>query len=153
MGLHLCNRWVGGYGFLKRGRGGVPVVFLNRLYSHPSLQGFNGIDNGLCTGEGGDAGNIMGNGLTSYGHFICLGFLSAGSVNDQMNLPVFDLIDDIRPAFAHLKNRMDRNTVVRQDLRRSFGGYDLKSEINQFLGEKDDGPFILVHHADEDLPF
>jgi hypothetical protein len=41
---------MGVHGFLKRRRRGynIPVIFLNRFHGHPSPQGFNGIDNGLC---------------------------------------------------------------------------------------------------------
>ena len=88
------------------------MVFLDRFHRHASPQGFNPIDDRLRTGERCDARDVVCHGLTPYGHFIGLGLLPAGSIDNQMDLSIFHLIDNIRSSFSHLKYRLDRNAVV-----------------------------------------
>ena len=88
------------------------MVFFDRLHRHSSPQGFNAIDDCLRTGKGGDTRDVMCHRLTSYGYFIRFGFLPTRSIDHQIDLPILNLVDDIRSSFADLEYGLDRNSVI-----------------------------------------
>lgn len=63
-------------------------------------------------GQGGDVGHlVLDGGLADVG-IIVVAELAAGGVDDQLDLAVFDGVDDIRPALVKLEKDLGRNPLA-----------------------------------------
>src|SRR3972149_3472020 len=54
-------------------------------------------------------------------HFIRFWFLSARGVDDEVNLPVLNPVDNIRSALPYLEYALNRDPIIHQDLGCSLG--------------------------------
>ena len=134
----------------RRKRLTLSMVFLDRFHGHPSFQkGLDSVDDSGGTREGGDTWDVMSYRLAPDGHFIRFWFLSARGVDDEVDLPILNPVNNVWSALSHLEYALNSDPIIHQDLGCSLGGDNFKTKIRQFLGDKDNGAFILVHDADE----
>lgn len=79
------------------------VQILKRVNAKGMIdQGTNAAGRGLRCGKRGNARDLITHGRASDGFFIVKGLATEGRINDQIDAPRFDQIDDVRTAFVSL---------------------------------------------------
>src|ERR671916_2356470 len=125
-----------------------------------SLEGADGdvvADEGLdaldgCSGalHGGDAGDVPGyRGGADLVTVHAGSRIAVGSVDDHVDLPGGDQIDDVVRTFEVLAHDSARNPVSAQRVRGSTGGEDFKAQVGQPFGGEHHGPLVPVGHRHE----
>ncbi len=93
----------------------------------------------------------MGHGFSPDRNLVPPGAVARRSVDDQVDLPVLDQVHDIRPSLVDFINYFHGDPVLGKGFARPAGGHDLKSKVLELFSDKDNGPLILILHADEDF--
>src|SRR6185295_14151218 len=101
----------------------------------------------------GDAGHLRHGRRAADGAVVEERLAAERRVDDEADLPVDDLVGDVRPPLVHLVDHLDVDPVRAQERRRPAARRHGEAEAREVARDRHDGRLVAVVDADEDGPF
>ena len=107
--------------------------------------GFDGESGGMAAGQGGEIGNFVHQGRRPHAATIIYGLCAFGSVQDEGDVAIFDLIHNIWAALIDLIDHGAGDPSLSKKSRGSSGGGKTEPHIRQTGGRFDQHrPFVVI---------
>ena len=115
------------------------------------FEGAEGAEGGLGGGEGGHDGDALVEGGGADADFVLAGDGAGGGVDDEGDFAVLEHVEDVGAAFVELEEAHDGDAGGFERGGGAGGAVDPEAEGMQAAGEVEDGGFVGVADADEDV--